>query len=91
MDNKYNGLLQEETEDGVVINLSDVLLDECLQRIESIRKMVGFTFVTLSSTDEGYHLYKRNAFEDLEEDISFSVEEGDSTSRPMFRTIDLEE
>ena len=57
LDEKYHGLLQLVTEEGVHINLSDVLLNDCLEKIEELReKYIGFSFVTLSSTREGYSL-----------------------------------
>jgi len=31
-------------------------------------KYIGFSFVTLAATEEGYSLYKRNQFEDLDAD-----------------------
>lgn len=91
LDEKYHGLVQGDTSEGVRIYLSDILLNDCLERIEEIRReYVGFTFVTLSSTREGYSLYKRNGFEDLEEDMSFSVEESDVECKPMYLAIEIE-
>lgn len=78
------------TDDGIKINLSDVLLDECLAKIEYIRKeYVGFSFVTLSSTKEGYSLYCRTGFEDLEEDMGFSAKDSDIECIPMYLPLDL--
>lgn len=52
------------------------LLTDCMQRIEDIRRdHLGFTFVILSSTREGYHLYLLNGFEKLDDDMNFSMEE----------------
>lgn len=91
LDEKYHGLVQGDTTDGIRIYLSDILLSDCLEKIEEIRnEHVGFTFVTLSSTKEGYSLYKRNGFEDLEEDMSFSVEEADIECKPMYMAIEVE-
>lgn len=91
LDNRYHGLLQATTEDGTRVNLSDVLLDECLQRIERIREeQVGFAFVTLSSTREGFHLYQRSGFETLEDDMNFSVEGTDAECIPMYLPLDYE-
>ena len=36
---KYHGVVQTYTEQGIRINLSDILLDECMQKIEKIRKL----------------------------------------------------
>ena len=86
-----NGLLQAYTEDGVKVNLSDILLDDCLERIEEFRRdHVGFSFVTLNSTKEGYSLYLRNGFEDLEDDMNFAIEDSDVECRQMYLVMDLE-
>lgn len=91
LDERYHGLLQTYSEDGVKINLSDVLLDNCMERIEEFRKdHVGFSFVTLSSTREGYSLYVRNGFDNLEDDLSFAIEESDVECRPMYFVMDWE-
>lgn len=75
LDKKYHGLVQDTTPDGVKVNLSDFLLDDCIQRILKIREQIGFSFITLCSTRQGYSLYKRNDFEDLDDDLHFSVED----------------
>lgn len=45
------------TVDDKNIYLGDILLNDCERRILSLRKQVGITFITLYSTNEGYHLY----------------------------------
>ncbi len=91
LDEKYHGLLRAVAPDGTKINLSDVLLDDCIQRIEALRiEHIGFTFITLSSTKEGYSLYQRNGFDNLEQDMSFSVEESDAECTPMYLALDYE-
>ena len=40
---------------------------------------------------EGYSLYKRNAFETLEDDMSFSVEEAEKDYILMYLPLDYEE
>ena len=40
---------------------------------------------------EGYSLYKRNAFEILEDDMSFSVEEAEKDCILMYLPLDYEE
>ena len=90
LDEQFHGLLQMYTDDGIKINLSDVLLNDCLEKIEYIRReYVGFSFVTLSSTKEGYGLYCRNGFEDLEEDMGFSAEDSDIECTPMYLPLDI--
>ena len=48
---------------------------ECLERIGKIR---------------GYHLYLRNGFERLDEDMNFSIEESEDGCVPMYYAIDVE-
>lgn len=91
LDERYHGIFQAYTDEGVKVNLSDVLLDDCMQKFEQLRdEYVGFSFVTLSSTKEGYSLYERNGFETLEEDMNFSVEASEEECIPMFLAMDIE-
>ena len=90
VDEKYHGLVQAVTEKGLKINLSDILLDDCMSRIEEIRRNhLGFMFVTLNSTKEGYSLYLRNGFENLEEDMHFTADESETECTPMYLCIDF--
>ena len=43
-----------------------------------------------NTTEEGYHLYLRNGFEKLDDDISFSLEEAEEGCIPMYYAIDVE-
>ena len=89
-DEKNLGLIQKEMENGITIKLSDFLLVECMERIERIRENhIGFSFVTLNATQEGYHLYLRNGFEDLEADMSFSNEKSELECKSMYMAIDV--
>ena len=91
LDKKYRGLEQGVYSNQYKYFLSDFLLDDCLERIENLRKnYIGFTFVTLSSTQEGYNLYKRNGFEELDEDMHFSIFESDKHCIPMYLALDIE-
>ena len=91
LDREYQGTVQEYLKDGTVVHTSDILLMECLERIRQIRrKHLGFSFVTLSSTKAGYYLYQRNGFENLEEDMNFSIEESEDGCIPMYYAIDAE-
>jgi hypothetical protein len=70
---------------------SDMLLADCLNRINDIREdKLGFAFVTLSSTDEGLYLYERNGFYPLEEHMRISRNHGEKTCSPMYLPIDYE-
>ena len=46
-------------------------------------------FVTLNSTKEGYSLYLRNGFENLEEDMHFTADESETECTPMYLCIDF--
>lgn len=88
----YHGILQATTPDGEKINLSDFLLWDCIDRILEIRGQVGFSFITLCATRQGFSLYDRNDFEVLDEDLHFSAEEDvDSDSyKAMYLPLDAE-
>ena len=89
LDEKYHGVSFENM-DG---NMSGVLLLECLMRIENIQNNhVGFSFVTLCSTNEGYKLYERNGFEKLEADMTVSPTYGkEFQAIPMYLPLGVEE
>ena len=98
LDKHYHGLLQATTPDGIKVNLSDFLLHDCIQKIFELRKKVGFSFITLCSTKQGYSLYLRNDFEELDSDFHFSIEEASSYNNeddanfcaPMYLPLDAE-
>jgi len=72
--------------------ISDLLLMDCINRIIKIKEgHLGFSFITLASTDEGYNLYKRNGFEDLEDDMFIAKNSGEKTCYPMYLPLDFEE
>lgn len=72
-------------------NISDLLLSDCLNRICDLRSShIGFAFITLSSTQEGYHLYERNGFFPLEDDMKIAKNQGEKTCAPMYFPIDYE-
>lgn len=84
----YQGTKVAEVE-GRKIYLGDILLNDCEKRILELRKHVGIAFITLCSTDEGYHLYKkRNSYEDFEEDMSNFVQESDTSSHKLYKCVD---
>lgn len=89
LDEKYQGMTMG---DGSDIHMSDLLMLECLERIEYIRqKHVGFTFVTLCSTDKGKRLYRRHQFDNLEEDMNVSPLYGNEDQAiPMYLALGLE-
>lgn len=90
LDEKFHKMTHAVTKTGARVNVSDVLLNCCLEKAQELRREhVGFSFVTLSSTEEGYNLYKRNGFEDLDEDMSFSIEDTEEKCKPMYLPLGL--
>lgn len=89
LDEKWRGHVLVDNGDGDKITLADVLLDECLKRIEKFREQIGFSFVTLCATKEGYSLYARNNFYPLESDMAFVDKQHDNDSgTPMYMPLD---
>lgn len=85
---KYQGTKIAETE-GRKIYLGDYLLRDCEKRILMLRKEVGIVFVTLYSTEQGYHLYhERNSYEDFEDDMSTFVQERDEKCHKLYKCVD---
>ena len=73
IDEKFQHQLQATTPNGIHLYWGDVLLEECLSRIEAIRsQQVGVSFVTLASSEAGERLYRHHDFEDLDADITFT-------------------
>ena len=71
------------------IYLGDYLLRDCEKRIVKLRKAVGISYITLCSTEEGYHLYHvRNSYELFEEDMSTFIQERDMDCHKMYKYID---
>ena len=70
---------------------SDLLLNDCINRVEYIRAQhIGCAFITLSSTQEGYSLYIRHGFEEMDDDITFSVSYTEKNCIPMCLPLDYE-
>ncbi|MCI5996173.1 MAG: hypothetical protein MRZ45_09575 [Blautia sp.] len=84
----YQGIQIAETE-GKRIFLGDILLGDCEKRVLELRKQVGIAFVTLCSTEKGYHLYSvRNSYEDFDEDMNNFVQESDRGCYKLYKCID---
>lgn len=91
LDKNYQGYEIASFSKDEKIFLSDILLQHCFHTIQKIRDhYLGFSFITLSSTKEGYNLYKRNGFEELENDMHFSISESDVECIPMYLALDIE-
>ena len=91
LDQDFHGQTKGYTADGNKINLSDMLLLDCLEQIEILRQeYIGFSFVTLCATAEGYSLYKRNGFDDLDNSLHFSIEDEPTRGVKMYYAMDIE-
>ncbi|MEI3300017.1 MAG: hypothetical protein V8R67_04950 [Eubacterium sp.] len=86
--NDFQGLLVAQ--DGEHrIYLGDLLLRDCERRILKLREETGISFVTICSTEEGYHLYHvRNGYEDFEEDMNTVVSESDMGCHKLYKWVD---
>lgn len=92
LDSQYHGILQDNDRNGNPIKLSDIFFRECIENILSMRNKIGFTFITLSSTSEGYNLYKRTMFDDLEDDMFIAEKDMEQNGCiPMYYSIDIED
>lgn len=86
----YRGVVVDYALDGSKIRFSDLLFADFITRVNEIRdNYVGFSFITLAATDEGYSLYKRNYFEDLDADLHFSFKDDEKGCRPMYLALDM--
>ena len=89
IDEKFPHQLQATTPNGIHLYWGDVLLEECLSRIEAIRsQQVGVSFVTLASSEAGERLYRHHDFEDLDADITFSPSHGEDKCICLYLPLD---
>lgn len=87
---QYRGIVYG-SKNGVPQKVSDNLFDDFMERVIYLRNNhVGFSFVTLASTEEGYSLYKRHYFEDLDYDLHFSFKDDEKGCKPMYLALDIE-
>ena len=88
LDEKYQGLY---VDDNTEIKMSDMLLMDCINRVMDFRKILGFSFVTLHSTSEGFNLYTRHDFIEIEDDMRLLALEGkERDCIAMYIPLDLE-
>ncbi|MBQ7463479.1 MAG: hypothetical protein IJS86_01320 [Lachnospiraceae bacterium] len=89
LNERYRGIIVGETQDGNSIKISDRLFADFMSKVYEIRdRYLGFAFVTLAATEEGYSLYKRNFFDDLDEDLHFSFKDDEKGCKPMYLAVD---
>ena len=75
----------------VLEKLSYGLTRNFMLKVYELRaEYIGFSFVTLAATDEGYSLNKRKYFEDLEEGLHFSFKDDEKGCKPMYFALDTE-
>ena len=71
------------------IYLGDIILRDCEKRILKLREQMGISFITLYSTEEGYHLYhERNSYEDFEDDMNTMIRERDKGCYKFYKCVD---
>ncbi len=91
LDQDFRGVIAFNTPEGRVF-WSDILLDDCLQRIKYIREEhVGFQFVTLTASKAGILLYKRRGFSELDEGMSMSLSDDEKSGKGVQMYLPLEE
>lgn len=86
---KIQGIISCVTDEGTEIKISDIFLNDCIDIIENIRNNVGFSFITLSSTKQGYNLYKRACFEDLESEMHIADDGMEYQCYKMYLPLDI--
>ena len=86
--NKFKRTKIGEVE-GKHVYLGDLLLRDCEKRILKLRDQVGMAFITLYSTEQGFHLYhERNNYELFEEDMNTFVQESDSKCIKLYKYVE---
>lgn len=92
LDKRFHNFLIRYDEEGKKINISDLLLNDCLKRIREIRETsLGYSFVTLCSNEEGHSLYLRTNFVDLDETLDFSIETSEIKCKQMILWLDQDD
>lgn len=92
VNNSYRNVFNTKLSDKEFLKTSDWLMNDLLKRVEDIRNHhLGFSLITLNSTDFGYNLYKRSGFEELEEGLEFDNKDDEDECISMYLSLDLEE
>lgn len=66
----------------------DYLMQKCEDVIRNIYNKVGFSFVLINSTEDGYSFYKRNGYEEFEQDMYSISDEADKKCYKLYKTIE---
>lgn len=82
---------QDRQADNDVL-FSDILFSHLLEVCQEVRNAyVGYSFITLESTEAGYKLYSRFNFTELEDDLIFSSQsDQNSSGHKMYFALDEE-
>lgn len=91
LDSRYQSVFHDNDENGKDIKLSDILFMQCIDSIFGLRKRVGFAFITLIATKQGYNLYKRADFSNIEEDMVVVEDWMEEEGIPMYYAMDIED
>lgn len=74
--------------EGKKIYIGDIILVECEEIILKANELVGASFITLYSTEEGQKLYNRNDYEAFEKDMVVATSESDSCCYKMYKCLE---
>ena len=85
---KHHGSYYQDGEEK--IKLSDFIFYSCLANAIKLREYVGFSFITLCSTNEGFSLYRRAGFEPVDDDMSVAHDSTEKGCHEMYLALDLE-
>lgn len=88
LDIKYQHTFLRKTQDGQNFYIGDYLLEDCENRIQELSSKVGISFITLYSSEDGYHMYHdRNDYVDFEDDMSTVVRDSDVGCKKLYKWL----
>ena len=90
LDTRYHGVAWDSDPVGERVNISDYLLYDLVNRARAVRDEIGFAFITLNSTKDGYPFYSRNDFEPLDADMYCSMDKTDIECTSMYYAFEWE-
>ena len=76
--------------DDSELKLSDILFCKIIDYVIAMREYIGFSFITLCSTQEGLHLYQRRGFDPIESDMTVIQDESEKVCYQMYYPLDIE-
>ena len=88
LDKEYHHLWLGRNRNQRNFYFGDMLLSDCERRIRGLSRDLGISFVTIYSSEEGYHMYHdRNDYEDFEEDMNTVVHDSDAGCRRLYKWV----